>query len=418
MYLIVSIIFFMYIVLMLYYERMPLPSMIFSGMWGIACMLVHFVHCGYFEKVKFLMPYMDGYITPFAITCVSGFLLAHVINWNRQKVVVIDKFELLAIIKKYRFVLYLNCAIGIFKIIIVLQTIGIESLMDYRIAALSISNVGGAISFILRIGNYFNLLSHIYIIFLGFSHGFITWRKQEMIVGFILYSMMSIAAAGRLFILYFMLFYFVPFYVGRYFKKRNEGDVSLFQPGELKSMVISVVFVISLVGLVGQLRDTNNTTTTASKYLYFTDGMRAADNAMRLFDKQNDYGNGMNTFFGDAGKQTQKYRYLVQGTKFQFTVYSLIHPIYLDFGYWGSLIFLFSLCFIIEMCGIWCLCKLTFVRLLIFFLCMKICYESVIFPSVSINIPFVELILILAILHRYIFASWIESTMKIIKNTI
>lgn len=412
-YLFSGIIFLLYVVVILYIERIPFPSTIFCLMWGVGCLMVYFVHLGWFEGVEMHTPYFDKYLIPFTIVTVSSFALVHLLLPSKIKTTHIDKYRLEAILKKYRFILYINAVLGIVKIMLILQMGGINSFWDYRYVALSISSTTtDAGSFIIRIGNYVNLLANMYILLLGFFHGYVHWNKKEMAVDFVLYSIMTMAMGGRLFILYFILYYFGAFIVGRFSLKRESGNKSIFFKGELKTITISMALLLMLVSVIGQLRrfDTSVEEDYASKYLYIVDGLHVADYTMRVFNGVDDLGYGANTFLGNEAKQTKKYRRLVQGTPIQVTVYSLIQPVYLDFGFTGSLVFMSILCFTMEGICVFCFKRLTIMKLLWIFLFIRICYESIIFPSISINIPQFELLIILAIMYKDIFIRWTQST--------
>ena len=109
--------------------------------------------------------------------------------------------------------------------------------------------------------------------------------------------------------------------------------------------------------------------------------------------------------FGNFSDQHKEYLSFLLGTKNSAGVKAFLVPLYLDFGYYGSVVALFFLAFLIEYFAIRCLNWLTVIRLCVFVLLLKMVYESVISPIISINFPQIELIIIFAIFYRSLFGN-------------
>lgn len=76
---------------------------------------------------------------------------------------------------------------------------------------------------------------------------------------------------------------------------------------------------------------------------------------------------------------------------------------YLDFGYWGTLVFLFIVAFLGEYISLRCLGNMTLINFFIVMVVLKMFYESVMASSIPDNIPNYELIILFAIFYNRIF---------------
>lgn len=73
---------------------------------------------------------------------------------------------------------------------------------------------------------------------------------------------------------------------------------------------------------------------------------------------------------------------------------------YLDYGYWGNLVFVFLICLFGEYIALRCLGRLTLINFCIFVVILKIFYESVMAFAIPDNIPNYELVLLLLCFTR------------------
>ena len=76
---------------------------------------------------------------------------------------------------------------------------------------------------------------------------------------------------------------------------------------------------------------------------------------------------------------------------------------YVDFGYYGTLIYTFLFALLGELISIYCLKRITLINFFIFILILKMFYESVIASSISANIPSIELIILFIIFYKALF---------------
>ena len=86
-------------------------------------------------------------------------------------------------------------------------------------------------------------------------------------------------------------------------------------------------------------------------------------------------------------------------TKMSSIVYSFITFLYMDFGYWGSIIVWFFLALFMEKGALKCLNRLTIFRFIVFSVLLKMAYESILGNSIGGNIPVFGLVVILYIFY-------------------
>jgi uncharacterized membrane protein len=102
---------------------------------------------------------------------------------------------------------------------------------------------------------------------------------------------------------------------------------------------------------------------------------------------------------GGQSPQMKPFFRQMQMTKMSSIVYSIITFLYLDFGYWGSIIVWFFLALFMEIGALKCLNRLTLFRFIVFSVLLKMAYESILGNSISGNIPVFQLLVILYIFY-------------------
>ena len=139
-------------------------------------------------------------------------------------------------------------------------------------------------------------------------------------------------------------------------------------------------------------------------FTYICYGTMVTDKCMEYFSggKTLEMTDGYQTFVGmtDSAYEFRSYKH---NTVFASSVYTIIYPLFLDFGYVGSLIAWTIIAFILEVIALKSLQKMTIIRFLIFAMLLKMCYESILTNPFASNLQFFELILLLTILYKPIF---------------
>lgn len=379
------------------------PSIIFSGMWAFSFFLIFLARLGMIiseSDIDYMFTYAEPYCVCFTVVSVCSFLLAH----RGNKTIVndlIDKKSLEILLKNYRWLMYLTFAFGIARIAMFASSFDIDNLTDYRQTFIE-SSLSGILGWVFRIGNWILLFADVYLVLLGFYHGKTRMIFGDVVLSFVLFSPMLMSTGGRLFIVYYSLFYFVSFFLGRACAKHKQ----FLDSSEKRYFIIVVSTLIVMVSVyqIIKIGDqlSSNIDTYLSKYLYVTDGIMSLNWCMEAFgqDLQLDY--GTNSFGFEKGHNLIIYRNLYQD-QVGAAVYSILLPLYLDFGYYGSLIVWFCIAFIFEKIAIWNLKNITIIKLLVVLVVSKIEYESVIFNSFNTNYPFVELVFLLYVFRHNIF---------------
>lgn len=397
------------------------PSVIFCFMWGMNCIFHFLIYQGYVNPLvpvsEFKYQYMDTYILFFSAASLVGFSLAHKIYGNLDINVDFSIEHVENILHQYKWVLWLNFFGGVLRFIAIISLIGFSfsNIIAYRVFANSMmmSSHGSFAGWVFRLTAYINMLAIMYVAFSGFVAGIGSLRMKQVLTIFILYAPVQMATGGRLFILYFIIFYFGSFLLGRGISINNEERnwLESFEKRAIINMMIIMLPMVVAISLARGEGGVKNISSYQGSYLdsfsYICDGTMVADKCMSFYkggDKlMPSYGS--NTVLGtsQAARQFVAYKHL---TVYASSVYSVIMPIFLDFGFWGSIFIWALIAFLIESIAIKSLTKLTIIRFMIFVLLLKMMYESVIMNPFAGNIVFLELIIIIFVFYNHIFGKY------------
>ncbi len=419
-YLLCSIIFGLFAYIQ-FKRRILYPSVVFCLMWGFNCVFLSLISIGFVTPLSsidyFDFQYINNYILYFTILSVLGFGLAHLISKNKG-VRLFFSANQLSLLKRYEWIMWLNFFGGILRIIVMVMLIGfnLEDVNAYRIAAngIAMGKGGGVALTVFRLTAYIIMLSNVYLAFVGAEMGFTRFRFKHVLYMFMLYMPSQLATGGRLFVLYFILFFFGSFFLVRGVVAARNKSKKWLNGSEISSIIrmglllIPMVVVISWVRNDGGVKNisANERGTALDAFTYISEGTMTTDNCMQFMGgEERGYKSfGSTTLFQNT-KSFDDFISFKNTTGFASSVLSIIIPLYLDFGYWGSLLAWFILAFLIELISIKCLYKLTILRFMIFALLLKICYESVMSNPIFNNIPFVELLIIFSLFYKSIFGN-------------
>ena len=394
-------------------DKILYPSVIFSVMWGGAYFYTAAILNGYGEnlylKEYYDFRFMDTYSIYVTIVVLLGFAIAHYFKRASGRGVNLEmSMDFIDnILHKYKWVLWLNFFGGLLRMAVMLSTVGFSSFMDYRLAAnaMMMAPSMSIAGIVFKLTAYIQMLANFYIALSGLKTGFEYLDFKKVLVIFILYAPNQMATGGRLFILYFIIFFFGSFIIGRGLSLREQAR-RLLEPVEKKVLLLSFSVLLVLVGVIATLRGGGFDKTEESifdKFAYVTEGMLCTEYLMRYYPPGTfplDYGE--NTA-GTLSNQYLSFRGYLQHTKMSSSVICMYTGAYLDFGYWGTLAFLFIIAFLGEYISLRCLGNMTLINFLIFIVILKIFYESVMSASVTDNIPNYELIILFALFYNSIF---------------
>lgn len=408
-------VFLIYAIRKFFKNKILYPSIMFSVMWGVACVYTGAILNGYgenlFLKEYYKYQYMDSYIVLFTIASLLGFMLAHLFTdrYSGNVNLAMSHTFMDNILKKYKWVMWLNFFGGLLRIVAAVTTFGFDSVIDYRMAAnaLMMASSFTFVGIVFRITAYTQMLANVYLALYGLKTGFGQLDMRKTVGMFILFAPTQMATGGRLFILYFILYFFGTFILARGLKIREDGG-RLFERNEKCVLVCATAFFFFLVAIIPMLRAggvNKDNESALEKFAYITEGVLSTEQLMQVIPPasvQPEYGMAS---LGSLSKQHKKYLLFLLGTKNSSGVKSFLVPLYLDFGYYGSAIVLFLLAFLIEFLAIRCLSRLTVIRLCVLVVLLKMVYESIISPIIATNFPHFELIVLFAIFYRSLFGN-------------
>ena len=152
------------------------------------------------------------YIIFFSIATIIGFSLAHLIGRRTKTIKLkfsIDFIERL--LQNYKWIMWLNFFGGILRIIVMVSMIGFSfsNIFEYRLAANMMMMIPQAsfAGWVFKITAYINIFAMLYVAFSGLRAGLTYMNRNDSIKLFILFAPVQLATGGRLFILYFIIFY-------------------------------------------------------------------------------------------------------------------------------------------------------------------------------------------------------------------
>jgi oligosaccharide repeat unit polymerase len=379
-------------------------------MWGINCIFTAAILKGFgsnlYLREEYSYEYMDSYILPFTIVSLLAFTIAHKRAKGKGINMAFSVGSLDTILRKYKFIMWLNFIGGILRIVAVVSLVGfsLDNVMDYRMAA---NNVmmgfgGGLIMLLFKITSYIQMLANIYVAVAGLRAGFGKLKLKHILTLFILYAPTQLATGGRLFVLFFILFFFGCFLLGRGLALKQQTRRWL-ENSEKRTIVNMFAVFIGIIGVIGMVR--SGTTRNADderlfeKFAYICEGTLATDYLMRFYP-DGTFEHELGTFtLGRQSPQMKPFIRQMQMTKMSSIVYSFITFLYLDFGYWGSIIVWFFLALFMEIGALKCLNRLTLFRFIVFSVLLKMAYESILGNSIGGNIPVFQLLVILYIFY-------------------
>lgn len=402
-------------------RRVFYPSVIFCFMWGMNCIFHFLIYTGYINPLTnvedFQYSYMDTYIIYFVIATIVGFSLAHIFHNDKNIKVDISIDFIDRLLRRYKWVMWLNFYGGLLRIFAMVSLIGFSfyNIIDYRLAANNMMAYthGGFVGWTFRITAYINILAIMYVSLSGLRGGLMQLNIKDTLKMFILFAPVQLATGGRLFILLFIIFYFGTFILGRGISLHSKSRKWL-QTSELRAIISMMLIMMPLVVAITLVRGEGGVANLSQHegsfldpFSYISDGTMTTDKCMDYFSGglRLDPAGGYTTFLGSSDPEFQ-FRAYKHNTNYASSVYSLIIPLFLDFGYWGSIVMWAIFAFIIEIIALKNLSKMTLLRFFVYAMLLKMCYESVMTNPFAGNIPFFELIVLFALFYKPTFGKY------------
>ena len=394
-------------------KRILYPSVVFSVMWSAVCLYTAAILNGFGENLNlkecYHYEYMDTLIVYVTIATIGGFMLAHAQKISGPRLMISEPFMDI-LLSKYGWVMWLNFWGGILRMVLMIRLVGLDNMMDYRLAAnvMMMTSSFTLEGLVFKLTAYIQMFANFYVGLYGLRTGLNTLNLKRTLVIFMLYAPTQMATGGRLFILYFILFFFGSFLLGRGLKLKGMRS-KLLLASERKILIFSFVGLLGLVGFIAMLRGggvSEDKETTIEKLAYITEGVLATEHMIQYHPPGTyalDWGE--NTL-GSSSANYLSYRGYLESTKMSSIIVCIFTPFYLDFGYWGLVVAMFLVAFGLEYISLRTLRRMTLLNFFVLLLILKMLYESVLSTSLSTNIPQYELLILFYFFYKGIFGKY------------
>ena len=348
------------------------------------------------------------------IASIVGFSLAHIVKKpriqynNQNNCIPFDSVD--AILKKFRWLLYVCLVVGILQIAFIVSVGGFDSLSDYRVIAVTAKRSGyGAIA--QQLSGHLAILGGFYLSLLGYKHSIKGVRMKEFLRVAACVALLNIAIGGRVWIITVTLPYAIAYFYGTY-KNRSFETKKRWKNDKRKFILIGSIFII-LFSIIGLIRNTetaegdNKAKVFFDKFLYFTDGPKMANMVMTQYPSGTyplEYGKSEFLQKWIPSPMAQKFAKSIEDDiALSVTVKSAIPYLYYDWGYTGGIIMWGVYAFILEIICISLIKKRTIFALLIFVQLSQLLFQSPIGNIFIFAVPVFQWLIIIYLLRKYIF---------------
>lgn len=398
-----------------------LPSTLFALMWGATSLGCYLSANGiignddYYRYASFLDE-IGRYQFKILLVCFFAFLLARICA-SRYSFAVPGEETLNEIdffLSKFRWILYLLFALGMFRLIIVLSMVG----FNYsNIRLLYITGRSSFTSFdlnLIRISSYVLQAAIFYVCILGVKMSMTKINFKELCISFVLFAPFQMSFGGRLFILSF----FMPFLFA-YFAIKLLNVKTLFQNRtELSKLLILAVIPLFLtvffkVLKMGEQADVKSISNRSDELFYTTSTYIHLNELWKVKPVNYNLGLGRN-ITPIIGSESPEYKHIKKmwassNNAASVCIPSMIPEMYFDFGEVGSYIVYFVIFFLLEYIAICLMFRFEVKHLMIYVLLCMFAFNT---PASSMSDNFRTLIVGL------IFVILISNHLKKILNEV
>lgn len=398
--------------------RLLVPSTIHTITWLMVVVLIHFTmsgDIGHYNPTSPLQSYNNvaPFILGLTISSIVGFSLSHLLvpysnaieneDANENYIEYIDW-----VLKKYRWILYVNLFLGILQIVFLVSAVGWNNIGDYRIAAVTLERTG--------IGKFANMFSGhamflgvFYIALLAYKQSYAGINLKVLLKDIFMLAFTNIAIAGRAWIITTLLPYFIV-----YFWQQNQQGKKFFSK-DIKTLAMILVIAMSAFSLIGLVRGSSESVVGHGffdKFLYYTDGTRITNNIMQKYpDGSFEYEYGQSEFlYRWAGSPMwEKYiKSISDDIGLLVTVPSHMPYLYFDYGFWGGIVMWAILCFIIESIATRLRNRNSIINVFLFMLITRLFFATPISSCFMGLIPAFEWLIILYFFRNRLFPNYKE----------
>lgn len=362
-----------------------LPSTIFALIWGITSFGGYLYsnqligESDYYYYAEHLDE-IGKYQMMILLTAICAFYLVR-IKYKSQQISIPFYFgnvEIPILYKKLRWVLYTFFIIGIFRLAIVVSSVGFDyaiirsSYVEGRTAYNSID-----LNFI-RLGSYLLQFSQLYICLLGIDSATNGIRLKKVIIDFLLFCPFQLSFGGRLFILSF----FMPYIISYLLTFTSMRNLSINKKQEIRKFTklifipvfLIIFFQILKMGVSLDLQSLSEFSTeifyTSSSYRHINEFLIGIPN-----DYNHELGKNIMGFSSDIYKEIKE-SWIETRNSAIVCIPSMIPQMYLDFGKIGSLPIYFMIFYNMEKYAFVSLRETSLKGFLVFILLCLLAYQT------------------------------------------
>lgn len=362
-----------------------LPSTIFAGMWALSSLGVFLYSNGLGDEddVRYwssasMLEEIGNYQLFIFISIYLGFFLARLLHSNlsfSDFSYVTAHINILVMIKKFRWILWTYFLVGIFRLFLVVRTVG----WNYALIRnfYNTTTYSSADLWLIRIGSYLMYAAYFYVALEGIKAAKYGINIKHIASIFVLYAPFQMSFGGRLFILSF----FTPFFIS-YFIVRSFSSSYISKKADNAKLAIMggfVFFLIIALSILKQGIEVNASTFgeystgifyTSASYHYMNEFWHELP--INIDYSYGLYSLGLTSEFFDRVRDG----WIATGNNAIIATPSMIPAMLLDFGKTGSLFVYCFLFYLIESWGFLLLHKPSVKSLLVFLLLCAFCFST------------------------------------------
>ena len=383
-----SIICFLFLLLNIYKvglrgKSILVPSTLFSLMWGVTSLGCYLYANGIIEGGDYYRyaSYLDeigAYQFKILLVCFFAFLLSRICARRYSFAIPSNEYlgEIDFFLSKFRWILYILFALGMFRLITVLSLVG----FNYsNIRLLYITGRSSFSSFdlnLIRISSYVLQAAVFYICILGVKMSMTKINLKELCICFVLFAPFQMSFGGRLFILsFFMPFLFTYFAIKLLNVKKIFQNRTEFRKLLLLAVIPLFFAVFFQVLKMGEQANVKSMSDRSNELFYTTSTYIHLNELWKVKPENYNWGLGRN-ITPVIGSESPEYKHV----KMMWTrnnngaavcVPSMIPEMYFDFGEFGSYIVYFIIFFVLEYIALCIMNRFEIKHLMIYvLLCM------------------------------------------------
>lgn len=389
------------------------PSTLFSLMWGITSLGCYLyangiIKGGEYYRYASRLDEIGLYQFKILLVCFVAFFIARIValrySFARPEYTSLNEVNFF--LTKFRWILYILFALGIFRLIIVL------SLAGFNYSNIRLLYLTGRSSFssfdlnLIRITSYVLQAAVLYIGILGVKMSMTSINFKELCICFVLFAPFQMSFGGRLFILSF----FMPFIFAYFAIKLLNIKGLLKDRSELHKIMLLVavpLFLIVFFQIMKFDEQTNakSVSNKSNELFYTTSIYKHLNELWRVKPHNYNLGLGKN-IMPVLGSESAEYTKIKKiwsknHNSALVCVPSMIPGMYFDFGEVGSYIVYFLIFFLLEYTALCIMSRFRIKNLMIYILLCMFAFQT---TSSSLSDSFKTLIvglILIAIIYRY-----------------